>query len=122
MRCSSCGTELPAQATYCPACGAVTPYQVSDSGVSPFTFSSRQQTGLLVISTRFRVHDDEKDQSSRSHHCTRLHRSCPDTGTWQPSSYTVSVGWLARGRIAHAVVEVAAAVDGHCVQGRQVRC
>lgn len=35
MQCSTCGTPLPAGAAFCPTCGAVTPYNVSSSGVSP---------------------------------------------------------------------------------------
>lgn len=35
MQCNSCGTELPAKATHCPRCGAVTSYQISLAGVSP---------------------------------------------------------------------------------------
>jgi len=35
MQCSTCGTQIPAGAAYCPTCGAVTPYSVSTSGVSP---------------------------------------------------------------------------------------
>ena len=35
MQCSSCGTEIPQGAAYCPTCGSVTPYQTSSSGVSP---------------------------------------------------------------------------------------
>ncbi|HEV2583885.1 MAG TPA: zinc ribbon domain-containing protein [Ktedonobacteraceae bacterium] len=35
MQCSSCGTQLPDEAAYCPTCGSVTPSQVSSSGVSP---------------------------------------------------------------------------------------
>src|SRR5579864_309776 len=40
MRCSSCGTELPERVVYCPTCGAVTPYQVSGSGVSPYDLTA----------------------------------------------------------------------------------
>jgi hypothetical protein len=35
MQCSTCGTQIPAGVAYCPTCGAVTPYSVSTSGVSP---------------------------------------------------------------------------------------
>src|SRR6185437_16391838 len=33
MQCRSCGTQLPMEGAYCPTCGAVTPYQVSLSGI-----------------------------------------------------------------------------------------
>ena len=35
MQCSTCSTELPVGAAYCPTCGSVTPYQTSSSGASP---------------------------------------------------------------------------------------
>jgi hypothetical protein len=35
MHCSSCGTQLPLGVAYCPGCGAVTPYRVSESDVAP---------------------------------------------------------------------------------------
>lgn len=35
MQCSTCETQIPVGAAYCPTCGAVTPYSVSNSGVSP---------------------------------------------------------------------------------------
>src|ERR1700737_3744514 len=40
MQCSSCGTELPLGVAYCPTCGAVTPYRVSESGISPYDLTS----------------------------------------------------------------------------------
>ena len=36
MQCNSCGSQLPVDGGYCPACGAVTPYNISASGVSPY--------------------------------------------------------------------------------------
>jgi hypothetical protein len=36
MQCSSCRTQLPEEATYCPACGALTPYGVSKYRVAPY--------------------------------------------------------------------------------------
>ena len=35
MNCSSCGAQLPVGVAYCPQCGVVTPYNISDSGASP---------------------------------------------------------------------------------------
>jgi eukaryotic-like serine/threonine-protein kinase len=35
MQCSSCGTQLPGGAAFCPTCGAITPSRVSESGISP---------------------------------------------------------------------------------------
>ncbi len=40
MQCRLCGTELPIEAAHCPNCGAVTPYQVSASGVSPYDLTT----------------------------------------------------------------------------------
>lgn len=36
MQCSSCGTQHPMGAAYCPTCGARTSYNVSNSGISPY--------------------------------------------------------------------------------------
>jgi hypothetical protein len=36
MQCRSCGTQLPEKAAYCPTCGALTPYAISESGASPY--------------------------------------------------------------------------------------
>ena len=36
MQCSSCGTQLPVGVAYCTTCGVATPYNVSDSRVSPY--------------------------------------------------------------------------------------
>ncbi len=36
MRCSSCGTQLPEEAAFCPTCGAFTPYRASEPGASPY--------------------------------------------------------------------------------------
>ncbi len=36
MQCNSCGTQLPEEVAFCPACGALTPYEVSESGVAPY--------------------------------------------------------------------------------------
>lgn len=36
MQCRSCGTQLAVGAAYCPTCGAVTPNNVSHSGISPY--------------------------------------------------------------------------------------
>src|SRR5271165_2870458 len=35
MQCSSCGTQLPERAAYCPACAAPTPYGLARSGATP---------------------------------------------------------------------------------------
>ncbi|HEY0755195.1 MAG TPA: zinc ribbon domain-containing protein [Ktedonobacteraceae bacterium] len=35
MQCSTCGTQLPQGAAYCPTCGSTTPYQLSSSEISP---------------------------------------------------------------------------------------
>src|SRR5690242_17864609 len=35
MQCRSCGTQLPLEVAYCPTCGAVSPYRVSESGIAP---------------------------------------------------------------------------------------
>jgi hypothetical protein len=35
MNCRSCAAQLPTGVPHCPQCGAVTPYAVSDSGISP---------------------------------------------------------------------------------------
>src|SRR5690348_14394498 len=40
MQCSSCGTQIPVGAAFCPNCGRVTPYQMSDSSVTPDTPTS----------------------------------------------------------------------------------
>ena len=40
MQCRSCGTELPIGVAYCPICGTVTPYKVSESGISPYDLTS----------------------------------------------------------------------------------
>ena len=36
MQCRSCSTQLAEGAAYCPTCGAVTPYNVAASGISPY--------------------------------------------------------------------------------------
>ncbi len=40
MQCHSCGTQLPMGAAHCPTCGAVTPYRVSESGISPYDLTA----------------------------------------------------------------------------------
>ena len=40
MQCNSCGSQLPVAVEYCPACGAVTPYNISASGVSPYDLTA----------------------------------------------------------------------------------
>lgn len=35
MQCTSCGAQVPAGAAFCPNCGRVTPYQMSDSSATP---------------------------------------------------------------------------------------
>ena len=40
MQCTNCGYEIPAAAAYCPTCGAVTPDNVSESGVSPDDYTA----------------------------------------------------------------------------------
>ncbi len=37
MQCSSCGAQIPVGAAFCPNCGKVTQYQMSDSSVTPDT-------------------------------------------------------------------------------------
>jgi len=40
MQCNSCGTQLPEGVAFCPACGALTPYRVSESGVAPYDLTA----------------------------------------------------------------------------------
>jgi hypothetical protein len=40
MECRSCGIVLPVGAAYCPTCGAMTPYNVSTSGISPYDLTA----------------------------------------------------------------------------------
>ena len=40
MQCSSCGNPLSPTATFCPVCGAATPYAVSPSGNPPYVSSA----------------------------------------------------------------------------------
>ena len=40
MQCGSCGTQLPEGVAFCPACGALTPYRVSESGVAPYDLTA----------------------------------------------------------------------------------
>ncbi len=40
MQCTTCGTEIPAGAAFCPTCGTVTAEKVSESGVSPYDYTA----------------------------------------------------------------------------------
>ena len=46
IHCISCGTQLPSEAVHCPKCGAVTPYNVSASGVSPDDLTSAPSSSV----------------------------------------------------------------------------
>ena len=56
MYCNFCGTSLPADAAYCPKCGAVTPYTIANSGVAPTDptiASSRYGTPFDQVATDY---------------------------------------------------------------------
>jgi hypothetical protein len=40
MQCNSCRSQLPVGVAYCPTCGAVTLYNLSDSEVSPYDLTA----------------------------------------------------------------------------------
>lgn len=40
MYCTSCGNQVPEKVAYCPTCGAITSYSVSESGVTPYDYTS----------------------------------------------------------------------------------
>ncbi len=51
MQCASCGNELSARDAYCSACGAVTPYGIANSGISPNELTAASSSSGTPLQT-----------------------------------------------------------------------
>ena len=51
MQCGSCGTQLANGMAYCPTCGELTPYQISNSGGSPYDLTAASSSYNAPVQT-----------------------------------------------------------------------
>ena len=64
------------------------------SSVTTARFAQDSRRAFSSFPPGFAFTMTRRTSAEASHHGTRLHRSCPATGTWSPSSWTVSpCGW-----------------------------